>query len=939
MDSRWSALALALVLLVSTFSGIVPTTASAAPGMVGVADDNIESHVPQHAQDKMPSASEFRGNVMTSDGASTMHVDIVTEAQAKGVNCQQASKSPQCDGEPKIALELTDDVTHDGRTVAVPKDVVESQLGYTPQMVTIKHSSGDTYTAPVRAEGRLLKFDVKGFSTNTVTFSGEVSVTGNPAVDGSTYTYDINDLDSVGNYTIDVTGSTATEWDNETASLTPGSSTSVAIAGTTDPRGPSANSNPVLEVTGQVTTATTYQGTAFDTLTLYGTRGGTAVTSEVMVYEQNPGVVNQVTIDKIQSTDPVGVNVDVYMSCGRDGSGIPTGATLVKDNWAPASSSTETVVFDSSWDASQCAGNNPTVQFDTVSAGTDGNYVTVETDEQRDYNGDGTVSEESQANYGSTSYYRGPADVTLRSAPTNIDASDDTTLSHSFGNFSDGQTKTAEFDVGTDTTQLDFTGTGGSLDITLKLEEVTETVNPTITVNGNSTDYAGTLADGDTASLTTDTAWVQEGANNVSVAVSTGVNSDAPTPEVGLDYSHDATDKQSVTYDAEKWSERYNVSKTYGADQSAATLTIPFDGNVIEVRNLEKRVNGGSWQSVGSSDYSLDNTELTVQLGSVNAGDKVEVRTTGSKVVVVNGEITVTEPSTMGESLDSKIRLDSWGSDSYISLGGTPDGTRVHTTYNESWTSPASYSEITAASYNRLYMPDAGAGSTTRVTPTALTVGLDSNEVEIEVIKTGKPFKFKVRPGQWGGDAVDYTFHNTVSGEDYILYSVSDDVQIDSATAQSPVTLSDDDSSETLEIFEDSGSTSSDDGGDTGFTAPIGPIRTDDGGIPDAAIMLSVAVGALVALYFLQRRVFNEGSGRILGVLPRSPLFLTGGALVSFVTIDYASGGAITSAVGRGLEQVMPVLGLLGGALAAYYFYKRFIKGRDQTIVVRGSEK
>ncbi|MEA5408619.1 hypothetical protein VB773_14260 [Haloarculaceae archaeon H-GB2-1] len=84
-----------------------------------------------------------------------------------------------------------------------------------------------------------------------VDVEGQVRLSGQPATNGTSYSYDIRDLDSATAPHIEFTGRTATEWDNASAAdVGSGGSLGVSIAGDQDPTGPSANGEPVVEITG-----------------------------------------------------------------------------------------------------------------------------------------------------------------------------------------------------------------------------------------------------------------------------------------------------------------------------------------------------------------------------------------------------------------------------------------------------------------------------------------------------------------------------------------------------------------------------------------------------------------------------------------------------------------------------------------------------------------
>jgi hypothetical protein len=883
-----------------------------------VAVDAANIHVNGQTASSLQNTEQYR--IYASNNADSLTISYGVEFSknnnANACDTSAVGSNPNCEVT-GLTVDLTDNQNHEGRQIAIPKTVVDEATGGNPGLVQVKHESGTQYMQPVETHGDYYVFKINEFSTNTVTFSGETQIDANPGVDGAEWSYNISDKSSVDDFQINVTGHTSFENDTETASgLTDGSSMPVNVAGTNQPTGHSTT-EPQLTVTGKSGNASDYTGTAA-TGTLVG---GDAAQGDIEV-AQSPPSIDGVWI-YIAQADP-DVTADIYIAeepadgVGDDGTQVASGYVM------PDTAGWHYIPFDSAY-STNSSGTEVSVGFNVQSTTSASDNIVI-------YH-DGSGSGQFQSDMGTY----GTPSMKLQTPPKDVTVTADTGQSVNVGALNVGETQTHAINIDKSTSSLDVSATQGKADLELAYREGQKTVDPSVTVNGNTVDYVGTLQDGETVSLTAYESWLVEGENTVSLDVGDGSEtSDTPALTADLNYTHQSSEDIRTDYDGEKWSERYDVSKTYGTDTNNAKLTIPFSGNVVEIRNVEYRVNDGSWQSPS---YSLNDTSMTVTLGDMAAGDTVEVRATGSKVVVANGSVTVTDPTVMGNSLDTGIRLDSWNSGSYIAVGGTPDGSRVHTTYNESWTDAASFSEVTADS-NKLFLPNAAAGGTTQVTVTSLEVTPESNDVRVEVTQTGKPMKFEVKPGDWGGDKVTYTYHNTVSGEDYVLYSVTNDVQLDSATAQSPVTLSDDDSSAVLKIFEDTETSSTDDGGDSGgYQVPIGPIQNDDSGIPDTAIMLAIAVVALVGLYTLQKRVFNEGNGRILGVLPRSPLFLTGGGLVAFVTIDYASGNAITTAVGSGLAQVMPVLGLLGGALAAYYLYKRFILGQDTKIVVRGSKK
>jgi hypothetical protein len=101
--------------------------------------------------------------------------------------------------------------------------------------------------------------------------------------------------------------------------------------------------------------------------------------------------------------------------------------------------------------------------------------------------------------------------------------------------------------------------------------------------------------------------------------------------------------------------------------------------------------------------------------------------------------------------------------------------------------------------------------------------------------------------------------------------------------------------------------------------------------------VLVVGVALIVALYFLFRQMgwLRERDG----LLPVSPVFAGAAGLIGFVVVDFASGRRLTAALGSGLSQIVPLAGIIGVALGAWWAYRRFIKGsgpRPINIIGRG---
>ncbi|NHN40046.1 hypothetical protein G9C85_00135 [Halorubellus sp. JP-L1] len=513
-------------------------------------------------------------------------------------------------------------------------------------------------------------------------------------------------------------------------------------------------------------------------------------------------------------------------------------------------------------------------------------------------------------------------------------------VTHS-GLLTDGET--VEYDaseVTRSTDALDVVTNAAEVRVTLEVQEVTETEDPTVVVNGNATDYTGRLADGETADLTTDTAWVQEGTNDVEIQLAS-VSADAPQPSVGFNYSHGAQASQTVDYEATQWTERYSVSKNYASSTSGAELTIPFTGEVVEVGNLEMRTNGSTWSDVESADYSLENTTLTVSLGEVGANTSVDVRSEGRKVDVQNGSIQVLEPTTDGSTLDSRIKLESWAGDSAIVLPHDGDETLVRYSSNESWTGADSRQVIQHDGDSRLELPNAPEGGEARVSTIPVEVNSEGDVVlEVEDPRSTEP-QFVVSPGDHAGDEVAFTYLEAKDGASYVLWSVTDGIARDSGTANSPITLVDDDSSEVLVFELDDDEETDPLSSPADVSGPGGPVEQESSG-GKTVLLFATWVAAVLGTWFVARSLGRgRDDRRRIGIpfagsiaIPRRSKTLPFGVAVGggLFIMESLSGGAISAGIGRAISafaissrEVIPgvvIIVVIGAVYIVYSYFK-----------------
>ena len=945
--------------------------------------------------------------VHASAGAQTMRVETTT------VN-----------GE--AALNLTDERTHDGRWVSVPTEWFNRTQGGVPSVARIAHEQNGTYTETIQVRGDSAAFYVRGFSTNTVTFGGELVIRDQPAVDGTRHTYQLDSRDSVNDVSINVTGVENTESASTSLSATDGDTFPIDVGGTTAPRDETITLTGIEQTSsGSLSPGTVSDGysTEVDVSGNQLTRDGSVTFSGKETTDSRSAsgmlsdssgdsvsvggnqdvsgdltvspktVTNSNTGDYVNYLEVDVSNMDTLTEVHLEGGGYEEGVGVNDEQgneilyesgkqWYPI---TYNVNYDVSDDAYIAV--NPTQSYNnlekvTVTGTQDGEEVTVSVGS--DSASFGTVSSSqtksvslspgtesidlSTSNGVSLNYDLSWTDQTLTEDPSaTIGGS---TVSHS-GTLSDGETVTKSLslspgpsqsvsvstggEVGVDASWTEVTATedpsvnvGGStvshpgilgpgetvsesvdlstgsqsadvsvdgpVDVEASWTEVSETRDPVVELNGQSTSYTGSLNDGETVSLDANASWLQDGQNNVTVHVGDGSYSgEGPEPQVELEYRHDLESPRTVDYESEALSERYNISKTYTTPRANATLTIPHARTVLSMRALDYRLNEtGSWSSVPQSAANLSGTTLDVDVSAlagdpVPEGTTVEVRSTGSRVDAHDSEISVVRATPVGFDLDSRVRLDSWSSGSYLEVGETPQGALVHYARNESYSAESDYVELYGDGSQRFYAPNASSGSEVTLNTLSARVSPERNSMRVRVPESANATntEFVVEPASVVGDSWSAEY---VAGTDGQWYAVVDGSgeELGAAEKPDPITVDRDDVGLVSIEPTDPPSQSTDSvGGGVFATATTGNLPS-----------LIVLFGSVAMLFVAGTRPASSrdaidgiaaGVGGLLGRVPR-----IGGTLGSAVESGLSSvgGGLVTVGENRLLT------GAIGAAVA-----------------------
>jgi len=886
-----ASVALAALILVSTVVGALPlasvgaaAASSSQGGMVGLADDQISSNVPQHAQDRIPT-SAGAWSPQTSAYSSSLQMEISTESARKGMAPSRVKKSTD-----DLVLSFTDDQNHEGRKVGVNATTLEETVGYRPEFAYGVHEDGSEWRESITYEDGMAVWTIPRFSTNTVTFDGEFSLTATPASDGDQFSW--NTSDGGENLVINVTGATNSAWDNESAvGIAPSGKTSIAVGGN------APASSETLTLTGYGT-QTLYSGSVEVKRWVAGDNSGELVDSEMQI-NKPPSTIEKL---KFGIGGEGGDNdIDIYI-VKEQPDGTYGEGTKVKSGWTPNTTGNITVDI-TDYDAS--GASSVTVELITNSAASSDSYLKTK-------NGGQETDSFSEDTSGSATFRNDPAAVyAIASPPQSVGVTVDGTT-FSFGNFSDGETKSKQIDFSSSASELNFSGSGtGSLYVDLDLKERTQTVDPVVELNGNSESHTGTLSDGQTVTITQNDSHLVAGENQLNVSVGDGtLSSDAPTPQANVNVTHDVVTTQSIDFKSEALSEEYTANKTWDDGGNNAQFSVTWASNrVVKVRDLEVQYydsNGNLDHTDTSPTYSVSGDSVTVELGDVPQGWTTRVVLTGSKVQVKNGNITVLDATKSGNTLDTKIQIDSKSQGFAIEVGGTAEGDLIHYTMNESYSGPDEYSVTKANGKQLIKMPNAGSGSTARIRTIPVEAHPKSGEVHISVAdgpSSTEP-QFQVR-GPGNGYTVDYRFLEAQPETKYNLESVTHGIVRDSGTANSPITLTDDDSSETLGFFvEDSGSSTSDgDSGDQVIQVP-GQFQQESGGLSlrELALVGVPLLGLAGAVVLYRRRESGAGTSST-------------GASGAAVSLIARAGGAFTNLVRVLSDQprVLIALGILGG--------------------------
>ncbi|RLM89571.1 hypothetical protein D3D02_06725 [Halobellus sp. Atlit-38R] len=588
------AFVLALSLVAPALGGALAGSAAAAPsGMVTVADSQITQEVPEG--ESIPvSAADLEGSVLASSGhADSLEVIATTPGHADEVMGTDANVV----GGGQMALVFRDSADHESREIAVDAGLLREALGYTPETVRGTHSSGETWRSEARYEDGSLVMTIESFSSNTVTFSGQVDVSLAGATNGTSAQWSLSDYDSASDVTINTTGVENTEVETVSASAVGnGATISADIAGNRDP--PS--------------TSVTFTGSGFtrsDSASANGLSDGQSFSLDVDGNLEPTGPYNsepEVTFTGVSSTSQY--NVVSSDGDGSTGGGNGFVGDLYGDQiktaieFTPEKSGqlTEISVHISSAEGSDYLSSVP-VYFD--SGDVDSSYT------------DGT-----QVATWDPQWSTGTQTITLDS-PQQVTAGNKYEISFAVAS-SDGDGTNDNLNIGTDDsaseTRWYSTGAGAQnywADVSYTITQGVQ--NPGVDVDGDGTDeasYAGTLLEGETA-----TAQLSALSNTDTSAT---VSTDAGTVDVTVDW----TERQGV----------YDPSVDIDDD---GTHEASYSGTLSEGEAVSKTIDPASGDDIWTVSTNGGNVDVSAEMTETTVSDDLAIELNGNTTQLHSGTL------------------------------------------------------------------------------------------------------------------------------------------------------------------------------------------------------------------------------------------------------------------------------------------------------------
>ena len=731
-DGRAALIALVVIGLI-TILAVGAISVSANPsGMVSIGDSQISEDLPDDHVGL--NASQLEGSVFASDHASSMEI-VVTTPDRAGEYLDDSSGNVVSSSD--SAIVISDDSNNGSRDIAIRSDIIEETVGHEPQTVHGVHSSGSEWSSAIDYQDDYAIFGIDRFSSNTITFGGSVVVQAESATDGDRYEYEIDGIEDVSDFDIELTGAINERSRTQSGSSEAGTIEDISIEGNMDPIGTQIQLNRITtgDWSREYCTGCNRNDNSFDDYAVTqsldtGGDGVISVSAEVRVQYDDTDSTREYTSELWVSDG--GDPFDGEMLDTDSNEREPGGARIADTH--TLSGTTDLLTDDGDVNVGVKLTNSRNVEYLEL------NELDVETKSEIDME---------------------------------ISTDNETIVADGPGTY--------DIDYPLGESSLAFSGSG-STDWTLRYDERTQTEDVEIDVNGNTVTHEGVLADNETVSLETDTSWITTGTNTIDVSVADSI--DGPDGTVGLDYRHAAESRVTIDKTSETWADHYNFSRTWTADREDAFIEIPFGDRFVFFEDLEMRHDHGEWSTIHSSQFEQTGTDLRIDVGDVVAGSTTEIRVKAHKIYVQDGEINVTQPTIEGDTLDTEIEVLDAGDDFGIEVSNTEPAPLSHYVSESSWSSN-DYLIVGSDDHQTLMMPSANSGGTATISTIPLSITADA-EYRIDLDDPEEP-RFSVSEGPSTG-SIEVAWHDATSGDDYGLYSFDRDRIVDTDSS-SPATF------------------------------------------------------------------------------------------------------------------------------------------------------
>ena len=574
---RGLAIAFATIMVVSMVAvpfgaAVGAVGASSGPsGMVALGSGQISEDLPEDT-DAPIRADDLEGAVYAGDHADSLEV-IVTTPERADDHLENANVLADDD----VAIVLSDDEVHEGREVAVDADVLEAGVGYLPSVAYGVHSSGEEWHSEIDVESGVAIFEVPEFSSNSVTFSGGIELTGTEAASGTSYAYELDSLDGISDFEIDLEGARETE-ERSVSSTTSDGTISVEPRGTSPPEDAVMTIEGVRDTEARSTSAMASDGDSFNVDV-----GGSTDAKDGSV--SFTGVVDPIS-ETISGTGSSSVNLDGNQEASGTLSisyNTPdyTHSSDMEESGAYSSSDTEYVSTDELGFESISG-----FDYDVTKSGYDEGDYTVDVRDpdgnSLDFpNADISDYDEIQiylhtSNSMSQHYVRLNSVTIYGEIPEDLTVEGDhgSEFSETFGTTDSGS---EEITVDSDLESIDQSTSNGlenDIDWTFDYSSEYRTKDPSVVIDGSTVSHSGTLDDGETV---TETISPSEGSHTADVSTEHEVDVDVEWTDVyqsenpQLDLAGESIFNSGVLEEGETVSEPVDLetAETYSGEISS----------------------------------------------------------------------------------------------------------------------------------------------------------------------------------------------------------------------------------------------------------------------------------------------------------------------------------------------------------------------------------